>query len=86
MNETTNRSPIVTRLQTSHRLQQTKMATLDDVKSLFMEQETKSLSVTHPLTFSGSADENGFNFLRRFEQYSAFNKIEGQSKSSYLLF
>ena len=80
MAETINRSPIVTRLQASHRLQQTKMATLDDVKSLFMEQETKSLSVTHPVTFSGSADENGFNFLRRFEQYCAFNKIEGQSK------
>ena len=58
------------------------MATLDDVKSLFMEKETKSLSVTHPVTFSGSADENGLYFVKRFEQYMycAFNKIEGQSK------
>ena len=36
------------------------MATLADMKSLFMEQETKSLSLTHPVTFSGSADESGF--------------------------
>ena len=62
MTETINRSPIVTRLQASHRLEQTKMATLNDVKSLFMEQETKSLSVTHPVTFSGSADEMDLTF------------------------
>jgi len=57
------------------------MATLDDITDLFNSRESRSLSITHPIKFSGLAEENGQDFIKRLEQYARYNNIEGERKA-----
>ena len=57
------------------------MATLEDITDLFNLRESKSLTLTHPVKFSGLAEENSHDFIKRLEQYAGYNKIVGEQKA-----
>ena len=81
------RSPIITRQKSAQRiatfvtLDDTVMATKQEIEQLLKSQEGKQLPAIQPVTFAGKADENCRTFLSRFEQYAGFNGIEGEAKA-----
>ena len=79
------RSPIITRQKSAQRiatfvtLDDTVMATKQEIEQLLKSQEGKQLPAIQPVTFALKADENCRTFLSRFEQYAGFNGIEGEA-------
>ena len=83
--DTEQRSPIIVKIKNLRKRHYIidnwqKMATIEDIEKILKLQESKQLTNIQPVTFKGSADDNCYEFMKKFEQYTLFNKIEGQSK------